>query len=303
MDVSIIIVNYNTVKWIIDLIDSIIKKSIGFSYEIIIVDNNSTDNSKGILKKQYDDTIIFLELSDNIGFGCANNKGLRIAKGRNILFLNPDTILINNAIKILSDFLDNNPDVGIVGGNLYTSDYKPSYSFNRYITGFLTEELSLLTLGISNYFFRNLHFNNSNNPMNVGSISGADLMIPRKILDKVGHFDPQFFMYYEDTDLNYRVKKAGYKIMNIPEAKISHYESQSFDCNEMKLKYSTESRVKFYTKSKSKIYCKTVTVLRLLIININIFLLTIFQRNKAYYTSLKKIEKECLFDRAEFQNH
>ena len=105
MDVSIIIINYNTISFLIDAVDSIFAKTEGIEYEIIVVDNNSNDNSKTIIMEKYGKKVIYLSLPENIGFGRANNEGAKIAKGRNLFFLNPDTLLLNNATKILSDYL------------------------------------------------------------------------------------------------------------------------------------------------------------------------------------------------------
>jgi len=145
MDVSIIIVNYNTAKLLMDAIDSVFEKTEGVTYEIIIVDNNSPSNPKDILIERYGDKIIYLGLSENIGFGRANNEAAKIAKGRNLFFLNPDTILLNNAVKILSDYLDDNPCVGCCGGNLVDRDGKPTKSFSRYFDSLLFDEINQKT--------------------------------------------------------------------------------------------------------------------------------------------------------------
>ena len=123
MDVSIIIINYNTLDMTRACIDSIFEKTSSLDFEVILVDNNSKDNSKDFFEK--DKRIIYVYNNDNLGFGVANNVGLKFAKGRNILFLNSDTLLVNNAIKILSDYLDGNSDVGACGGNLYNKDMTP----------------------------------------------------------------------------------------------------------------------------------------------------------------------------------
>ena len=101
MDVSIIIVNYKTLSLIVNCIRSIIEKTDGISYEIIVVDNNSNDDFSKCLKDKFGNLVKCVPLQENIGFGRANNEGLKIATGRNIFYLNPDTLLINNAIKIL----------------------------------------------------------------------------------------------------------------------------------------------------------------------------------------------------------
>ncbi|MDE7402043.1 MAG: glycosyltransferase, partial [Muribaculaceae bacterium] len=118
MDVSIIIVNYNTSKLVNDAIDSVIRHTAGIDYEIIVVDNATEDLSQ-TLKEYSNPKIRTIQLSENVGFGQANNAALEIASGRNILFLNPDTKILNNAVTILSDYLDNHPECGVCVGILY----------------------------------------------------------------------------------------------------------------------------------------------------------------------------------------
>ena len=123
MDVSVIIVNYKTVPLILDCLESLRAKTKGITYEVIVVDNNSGDDFQERILERFPE-VQCLPLPENVGFGRANNEGLKIAKGRNIFFLNPDTLLLNNAIKILSDYLDGHPQVGACGGNLYDAEMK-----------------------------------------------------------------------------------------------------------------------------------------------------------------------------------
>jgi GT2 family glycosyltransferase len=228
MDVSIIIVNYNTISLLVNAVDSIFEKTEGIEYEIIVVDNNSSDNSKNILAEKYGNKVIYLALSENVGFGRANNEAAKIAKGRNLFFLNPDTILLNNAVKILSDYLDDNQNSGVCGGNLYDKKGQPMHSFSRYLPSFLWE-LDTFTLNIFSrmIYGKSIEFNHTNQPINVGYITGADMMIRKEILEDVGFFDNDFFMYYEEAELTYRIKKSGYKVCSVPQAKIVHLEGKA----------------------------------------------------------------------------
>lgn len=129
MDVSIIIVNYQSSNLVIDCVNSIFQKTKEISYEIIIVDNASNDNSVECLTKKFGNKIKIISSKVNLGFGKANNLGERYAIGKYIFLLNPDTILVNNAIKILMYSLKKNKDIGCVGGNLYTIDMMPCPSY------------------------------------------------------------------------------------------------------------------------------------------------------------------------------
>lgn len=264
MDVSVIIVNYKTANLICDCITSIIEKTKGLEYEVIVVDNDSEPNFENQIKKSIPEELYpsfkFIRLNKNIGFGRANNEGLRIAKGRNVFFLNPDTLLLNNAIKILSDFLDTHENVGACGGNLYDENKQPTYSYKMILPGIFWEINELLNNKPQEVIYGKVkHFYNvSSKPIPVGYITGADLMVKKSVLDKIGSFSPDFFMYFEETDLCARIKKEGLKIYNIPEARIMHLESKSFGDtlayqSEFKTRLLEESRKIYYRRNSSKI--------------------------------------------------
>jgi len=246
MDVSIIIVNYNTISLLANAVDSVFEKTDGLEYEIIVVDNNSSDNSKKILAEKYGDRVIFIGLSENIGFGRANNEGAKIATGRNLFFLNPDTILLNNAVKILSDYLDSNPCVGCCGGNLFDADGNPAISYGRVFLLDVFEKINALFLQLPEKFLyaKNKMFNYTNKPLKVAFICGADLMIQKNLFNILKGFDSDFFMYYEEAELEYRASKAGYKIISVPYAKIIHLEGKSLSNNYERLnKYFVSQKV------------------------------------------------------------
>ena len=132
IDVSIIIVNYSTEDLIIQCVESVFMKVQGVNYEIIVVDNASPNNTFNHLETLYkgNDYVKCVRLKENVGFGRANNAGYKESNGRNIFCLNPDTVLINNAVKILSDYLDSHDNVGLCGGNLFHKDGKFCTSYN-----------------------------------------------------------------------------------------------------------------------------------------------------------------------------
>lgn len=228
LDVSIVIVNYHTSGQVWDCIASIRKFTSGINYEIIIVDNASEPG----LKMQYEgypDVKVIL-LDENVGFGRANNAGFKAARGRYLLCLNPDTLLLNNAIGILVKFMDSHPEAAACGANLFNSDMQPTLSFRRTLPGFGWELNELLNIKPEKKKYgSNRIFNNTGHPLEVGYITGADLMLRREVIEMLGGFDPRFFMYYEETDLCARIRKAGGKIFSVPEANIQHLEGGSFD--------------------------------------------------------------------------
>lgn len=291
MDVSIIIINYNTLELTKNTINSVIEKTQGIKYEIILVDNASADGSIEYFEEKYRNKIIFLKNRENLGFGRANNKGIEIAKGKYVFLLNSDTLLINNAIKILFEYMELNPKVGVCGGNLYDGELNPTHSYLKKIPSIKTE---------INYFFNILgkivkkiskkrdDFNYSESAREVGYITGADMMIRKSILEKIGIFDEIFFMYSEEAELTYRIKQAGYKIISIPKAKIVHLEGKSTKFKEKKFKMCLESKYKYFYKIYGIKSCKNFY----LISQLGYFLRLFFSLDKDYWVMIKINKQE-----------
>lgn len=220
MDVSIIIVNYNSRDITEDCINSIFDKTSGVSFEVIVVDNASTDGSIDLLSK--DKRIKFIANKDNSGFGKANNIALQYAKGDYIFLLNPDTILLNNAVYYFYEEMKRqDEDVACIGSVLKAHDgLSDTHSYGKFPTNY-----KLLQNLFNLYTRRKVkHENPGYFPLEVDYITGADLFIRRKVIDKLGFFDEDFFMYFEETDLQYRYKKVGYRFLIINKPKIVHLE-------------------------------------------------------------------------------
>lgn len=249
MDVSVIIVNYNTGNITCDTIESIFAKTDSVQFEIIVVDNDSSDGSTEILNDRFKDRITMFTLRENLGFGKANNLGVQHASGRNILFLNPDTILLNNTLKILSDYIDSNPEAGMAGGNLLTADREPGYSFRRFLPSLFWEFNDLLANLPEKFLFgRNTYFNHTSKALKVGYISGADIMIRKDLLGRAGLFDPDYFLYFEETDLARRINALGYFAVSVPDAEIIHLEGSSFNSDSARLQNYLWSKEVYYKK-------------------------------------------------------
>lgn len=300
-DVSVIIVNYNTAGLVAECVESIIRHTTGISYEVIVVDNNSQKDFEAIVSQNIPESerskFHFLSLPENIGFGRANNEGLKIAKGRNILFLNPDTLLINNAIKILSEFLDSHPESGACGANVYDREERPNYSFWRFFPG-IEEDFSILLKYIPSKlkYGKNLVFNYTGKPLEVAFIIGADLMVKKSVLEEVGPFRKEYFMFSEESDLCFRIKKSGRKIYSVPEAKIIHLEGQSFGNSkyppDKRIRYMEESRQTFLRLNLSPSRRKISNLLHEISLRSKIFLIQnpekkdFFRRRLKIYKSL-----------------
>jgi GT2 family glycosyltransferase len=286
MDVSIIIVNYNTQALLRQCLKSVLEITKNIVFEIIVVDNASIDGSQQMIKKEFSN-ITLIESYENIGFGQANNLGAKSASGKYLFMLNSDTILKNNAIKILFDFIDKNQKAGICGGNLFDENKKPTHSYSA-LPGIIQELKRLFLIPNISYF------NRTNNPKEVGYITGADLMIRSDIFNILNGFDPDFFMYYEESELTYRVKKAGYKVYNIPQAEIIHLEKKSFSDNDRRIGMIFKSCKIYYKKTHKWLYQKFSISIILITIISRIVLFSVLRNPKrvnAWKCALKNINK------------
>lgn len=234
MDVSIIIVNYHSAGLVIDCINSIREKTENNTYEVIVVDNASGDGSVELLRQTFPEiTVIASDV--NLGFGKANNLGAKQAKGKFLFLLNPDTILVNDAIGILYRYLEANPGTGVAGGNLYTPEMTPAPSFCRHFDDLQREKRSASWGNLIGGKIRDkLHlgsdgkrmeeFNHTEEPEKVAYIFGADMMLSRALFEEVKGFDPDFFMYAEEEELTWRITERGFDVVCVPQAKIIHLE-------------------------------------------------------------------------------
>ncbi len=224
INVSVIIVNYNSTDLLIDAVKSIIVQTHNISYEIIVVDNASPDHGTIKLKNELQDRIHLIVSERNLGFGGANNLGIAEAKGKYIFFLNPDTLLLNDAIAIFKKYMEekeNSIAIGAIGCILSDEDKRPTNSYHFFLT-------PLNIIGSTLKLQRPLYMVNIAEPLEVDFITGAALFVPRKVLNDVGGFDEQFFMYCEEVDLEKRMADKGYKRIIIPGPCILHYDGGSF---------------------------------------------------------------------------
>lgn len=223
MDVSIIIVNYNTYTITSNCIESVIDKTQGLEYEIILIDNASKDESR--LHFIQDKRITYKYLEKNIGFGMANNLGVQYAKGEFLFFLNSDTLLLNNAIKYFVDYWRANEikHIGCLGSYLLSPKMEYIHSYGNFPT--FTNVLLCELCRFRKRYHRNV---NVHSEKNVDYITGADLFISKKNFLEIGQFSSHFFMYYEETYLQYLLSLNG-KVRTIIEGpRIIHLEGASY---------------------------------------------------------------------------
>lgn len=240
MDVSVIIVNYNTKQLLENCLNSIIEKTFDVDYEIIVVDNNSPESITDMINEKFG-LVKLIESSENLGFGRANNLGAKHAKGKYMLFLNSDTIILNNAIKYFFDYLEHNDDnhkIGAVGcwlegksGGINNSfGYFPTIKNEwNYLKNIFLDRIKLSHLSKKQKI--NLK-KEDKSEVYVDFIIGADIFIRNKTFKELNGFDPNFFMYYEETDLQKRMSKIGLERVVISTPRIIHLEGGSTGAGE-----------------------------------------------------------------------
>jgi len=255
MDVSIIIVNYNTFDLTKNTIESVFEKTNGITYEVILIDNNSLDGSGQKLKIYFGNKIKYLQNINNIGFGCANNIAMKCAQGKYLFLLNSDTVLLNNAIKIFFNFYEQFPasdKIGVIGTNLLDKDLNPTASFDAFPT----------VSGTLKYYFCKIFkkiyipCDNESLYFSVDTISGAALFLAKSTIAKIGEFDPRFFLYFEETDLQKRMSENGLMRYIINGPKIIHYQGgSSLNKNKSALQKIMFDNSRFkYLKKHSSVY-------------------------------------------------
>jgi GT2 family glycosyltransferase len=227
IDVSIIIVNYNTKDLILQCLQSIFENTVDISFEVIVVDNASVDGSCTAIKEKFPQ-VYLVSSENNLGFGKANNLGAKLASGTFLFLLNSDTLLIENSIKILKEFLEksNDPTVAVVGCKLLDKNKKPHISYGNFPSVYQEIfEYGLLKI-FKKYYAEKLSLSivdKGTEKKNVDYIIGADMFFIKSIFDAIGGFDEDFFLYYEETEICFRLTRLGYKIVWNPDTSIIHY--------------------------------------------------------------------------------
>lgn len=230
IDLSIIIISFNTKDLLRECLEAIIKEAKGISNEIIVVDNASKDGSADMVQTSFP-SVCLVRNSTNLGFGAANNVGFKMARGKYIVLLNSDAFLHPGALKKALLKVQSDPSIGMVGGRLVGRDgaWQPSA---RQFPSLLNEFLHLF--GLATKFPHSRFFGKADNtwrrfdePFETDWVPGAFAIMPKKVLDEVGYFDENFFLYYEEVDLCKRIKSAKYKIWYWPDIVVTHLGGES----------------------------------------------------------------------------
>lgn len=217
--VDITIVNYNGGQIILDCLKSIFSLKDNLDLTVWIVDNDSTDESLGEIKKRFPSVNLILN-EENVGFGRAHNQALKKVTGDFVLILNPDTRIESGVIEELVDYLNLHPDVGAITPKIVFENGKTDLTAHR---GFPTPLAAFKYYILKDESLYHLTDRMSDQPHEVDAIGGAFFLTPGKVLDKVGLFDEDYFMYAEDIDLCLRIKEAGFKVIYYSGREVLHY--------------------------------------------------------------------------------
>lgn len=249
MDLSIVILNYQTFELTKNTINSIFEYEYPFSYEVLLVDNASGDDSLSRLEDYFKDNVIFIESRENNGFAAGNNQALKIAKGKYQLLLNSDTIVWENTLESIYYYMEKHTDVGATGCRVLLEN------------GDLDKACKRSFPNVKNSFFRLFHIPTKSKDDNynldslpddgvyeIDCLTGAFMFIRKEALDEVGFLDETFFMYGEDIDLCFRIKQAGWKIVYYGKSKITHFKGASSKKQKSKLIYEFYRAMYVYYK-------------------------------------------------------
>lgn len=289
--VSIVIVTYNSKNYLINCLISILSSQTKSNYEILVIDNASKDDTFVNIPPLFP-SVIFIKNEANNGFSYANNQGIKLAHGDYILLLNPDTLIIDNTIDLMIDFLEKTPTAGACSCMVFNADgsLQPSYfGFPTLLKEFghllridrslwLYEKLKDLRIFLQLFSSSLAVMQNKEAAFEVDYLLGACLMLRKTAIDKVGMLDDKIFMYIEDTEICYRMKQNGYGVYYVPKGQIIHYGGKSSGTADQRMLYEyNRSRLYFYKKCYGKI--KTIILKSIIVADMLVNMFIIFFTN------------------------
>ncbi|RFB81077.1 glycosyltransferase family 2 protein [Methylovirgula sp. 4M-Z18] len=226
IDVSVVIVNWNTIDLLRDCIDSVYSTISDVKFEIVVIDNGSTDGSVAMVRREFPDVILIAN-TRNVGFAAANNQGFAIALGRHILLLNSDTIVLDGAIQKTVAYSDAHPDTAALGCRVLNPDLSlqcSCFMFPSLLNAFLFSTYLYKLFPKSRFFGREqMTWWPRDDAREVDVVTGCYMLVRREAIDEAGVLDDGFFMYAEETDWCYRFRAKGWKNRFMPDAQIIHF--------------------------------------------------------------------------------
>lgn len=231
MDLSVVIVNWNVGHLVKRLIESLFAHTSGITFEVFMVDNNSSDGSVALIRGAFPQVNVIAN-NDNRGFACANNQAVRESRGDFVLLLNPDTEIFDNSLGKLAAWMRVNPEAGIASGMVLNSDRTLQRTIRRFPAIF-SQALIMLKLhhvfpgipSLTRYFARDFDYTKE---QEVDQVIGAFFCIRRSVIEKIGLMDEHFFLWYEEVDYCKRAVEAGFKVFYTPSVSVIHHGGESF---------------------------------------------------------------------------
>lgn len=225
-DLSIVLVCWNNRSYLFPCLESLYAGAMRHSYDVVVVDNGSTDGSQDVLRRDYPE-ILLIQNDGNVGLGRASNQGIAATRGRHILLLNNDTIVNGPSLDAMVDYLDANPRAAATGGKLLNGDGTVQSCYNDFST--LREEFLIATrLGEMLWDGYPAQMDDDR-VRNVAWLGSACLMLRRAALDDVGLLDESYFIYGDEADLQYRLVQAGWDVVYLPHATTIHFGGRSMN--------------------------------------------------------------------------
>jgi GT2 family glycosyltransferase len=239
LDLSIIIVAWNVRDLVLDCLASLDAAQLEISCEVMLVDNGSVDGTVEAVRRQFPDTQV-IALPRNIGFGAGNNQGLLKMSGRYAVLLNSDTIALPGGIERCVRYLDEHPDVGVVGPQLLNPDRSKQNCIHNsptLVSELLSQSL-LRRLFPARYPSKRIDYRE---PIEVEAVLGAALFVRREVIQEVGPIDEDYFFFLEETDWCHRIRERGWRVVHLPDAHVIHLYGES-----TKKKLPLRTRIEYY---------------------------------------------------------
>jgi len=290
-DVSIIIVNWNTRDILRGCLRSVYTQTQDIKFEVIVVDNASSDNSAEMVTQEFPQVTLIAN-AENRGFAKANNQGMRIASGRYVLLVNPDTIVLEGAIQKTVSFADKYSDIGVLGCQVWLNEkdiQQTCFSFPS-IFGLIMQEAGLRGLFPQSRFFSRVKYGwwDRTTQMDVDVVSGMYMLVRREAIEQVGLMDEDYFVYAEETDWCYRFWKAGWRCVFTPEARIIHLDGGSKSTAQISVRMFVQhqkSLLIFYKKQRGRatwVIAKMCYIFSMLLRSFAFSCLSYFNKNSTF---------------------
>jgi GT2 family glycosyltransferase len=265
VDMSIVLVCWNNKAYLDPCLNSLYEGRLKTSFDVVVVDNGSTDGSQQMLAEKYPD-VMLIQNAGNVGLGKASNQGIEATSGRYVLLLNNDTLVNGPALDVLVEYLDAHPDAGAAAGKLLNPDGSFQSGFAPFST--LLEEFLIVTHVGEMLWTGYPSHGDSNEIKATGWMSSACLLVRRAALDQIGLLDESYFIYGDEADLQYRLNKAGWQVVFLPNSSIIHFGGRSMD---------RWKRRKMVYRGKMMFYRKNYGFLSTFLLRLMLFLMSLLK--------------------------